>query len=278
MSKIAVVYAYYEKNEEYRKNLEFFINRGVYANDENIDYFIIVNGESDYAFPDYSNLKVIFRENVGFDFSGYNRGIEESRNTSKHYDYYTFINTSCRGPFLPEYCSTMKWTEPFLKLFQKDATIKMVGASINMWVRCFKPHVQTYFFMIENGALNYVKDSGLFDKNFTIMQNVVEQQEIELSLLLLRNNWNISCLIPEFQNIYYQQLIKQFDEGKCYPSILANNREYISGKTDEIIYSGKRCFGRDLHPYELIFIKTDSVFRKLSIDEINSLTDYFTWW
>ena len=154
----------------------------------------------------------------------------------------------------------------------------MVGPTINMYVRCFKPHVQSYFFMIQNDALDYVKSVGLFDKKFTVMQNVVYQQEIELSLLLLKNDWNISCLIPEFQNIYYQKLIKQFEEGECYSSILVNNREYISGVTDEIIYSGKRCFGRDLHPYEVIFMKTDNKVRKLSIDEIKSLTDYFTWW
>jgi hypothetical protein len=278
MTKIVVVYAYYEKNEEYRKNMEFFIKKGVYADDENIDYFIIVNGKTDYPFPQYSNLKVFFRENIGFDFAGYNRGIEESKKTGKYYDYYTFMNTSCRGPFLPDYCSTIKWTEPFLKLFQKDSTIKMVGPTINMYVRSFRPHVQSYFFMIENEALNYVKGVGLFDNSLIVMQNVVEQQEIELSLILLKNNWNISCLIPEFQNIYYQQLIKQFDQGGSYSSILVNNREYISGVTDEIIYSGKRCFGRDLHPYEVIFMKTDNQVRNLSIDEINSLTNYFTWW
>jgi len=278
MTKIAVVYAYYEKNEEYRKNMEFFINRGIYPNDESIDYFIVVNGESDYSFPQYSNLKVCFRENVGFDFAGYNRGIEESKKTGKQYDYYTFINTSCRGPFLPDYCSSIKWTEPFLKLFEKDSTIKMVGSTINMFVCCLKPHVQSYFFMIEKDALNYVKGIGLFDKSLTVMKNVIEQQEIELSLLLLKNDWNISCMVPEFQNIYYQEILKQFNEGGCYSSISMNNREYISGVTDEIMYSGKRCFGRDLHPYEVIFMKTDNQLRKLSIDEINSLTNYFTWW
>jgi len=132
--------------------------------------------------------------------------------------------------------------------------------------------------MIEKDALNYVKGIGLFDKSLTVMQNVIEQQEIELSLLLLKNDWNISCMVPEFQNIYYQEILKQFNEGGCYSSISMNNREYISGVTDEIMYSGKRCFGRDLHPYEVIFMKTDNQLRKLSIDEINSLTNYFTWW
>jgi hypothetical protein len=172
----------------------------------------------------------------------------------------------------------MKWTEPFVNLFQKDSTIKMVGVSINMLVRRFSPHVQSYFFMIENNALNYVKSTGLFDKNFSEIIDVVYQQEIELSLALLRNGWNISCMVPEFQNIYYQELIKQMNENGFYSLISINNRKYISGVTDEVIFTGKRCFGRDLHPYELIFMKTDNELRKLSIDEINSLTNYFTWW
>ena len=276
MSKIAVVYAYCEKNEEYKKNLDFFIKKGVYANDENIDYFIVVNGESNYSFPEYSNLKVFFRENEGFDFAGYNRGIEEAEKSGKHYDYYTFINTSCRGPFLPEYCSAMKWTEPFLKLFEKDYKIKMVGVSINFLFRSLRPHIQSYFFMIDNDALNYIRYEGLFNKSFGDLINVIESQEIDLSLLLLKKGWNISCIIPEYQNIDYSLLLKKFNEGGFYDSIELNNRIYKSSHSHgDIICFGKMCFGRDLHPYELIFIKTDKIVRKLSMDETESLTNYY---
>jgi len=276
MSKIAVVYAYYEKNEEYRKNLEFFIKMGVYANDENIDYFIIVNGETNYSFPEYSNFKVFFRENAGFDFAGYNRGIEEVKKTGKYYDYYTFINTSCRGPFLPTYCKNMKWTEPFLQLFQKDENIKMVGPSINLLTWSFRPHVQSYFFMIKNDALDYVKSAGLFDKTYTVILDVIENQEIELSLLLLRRGWNISSIIPEWQNINYAQLLSQLNERGSYSSISVNGREYkCQGRAGDILFKGKLCFGRDVHPYEFIFMKTDEIIRGLSIEEIKSLTNYY---
>jgi lipopolysaccharide biosynthesis protein len=275
MSKIAVVYAYYEKNEEYRKNLEFFVKKGIYANDNNIDYFIVVNGETNYSFPQYSNLKVFFRENEGFDFAGYNAGIEESRRTGKHYDYYTFINTSCRGPFLPDYCNNMKWTEPFLRLFEKDQNIKMVGPTINMLTWSFRPHVQSYFFMLKNDALNYVKSVGLFDNKFSEMVDVINKQEVELSLLLLRRGWNISSIIPEWQNINYSQLLNQLNENGCYSSISVNNRDFhCQGRAGDILYKGKLCFGRDAHPYELIFIKTD-IGRDLSTEEVKSLTKYY---
>lgn len=275
MSKIAIVYAYYEKNEEYRKNMEYFIKMGVYANDENMDYFIVVNGETNYSFPQYSNLKVFFRQNEGFDFAGYNRGIEESIKTGKCYDYYTFINTSCRGPFLPSYCRNMKWTEPFLQLFEKDETVKMVGSTINMLTWSFRPHVQSYFVMIKSDALDYIKNTGLFNRNFTLIIDVIENQEIELSLKLLRRGWNISSIVPEWQNINYPQLLSQLNERGTYSSISTNNYEFkCQGRAGDILHKGKLCFGRDVHPYELIFIKTDSV-RELSREEVKSITNYY---
>jgi len=36
------------------------VKKGLYANDENIDYFIDVNGITTYSFPHYSNVKVCY--------------------------------------------------------------------------------------------------------------------------------------------------------------------------------------------------------------------------
>jgi hypothetical protein len=271
MSKLAVIYAYFEKNEEYRTNLDYFVKKGVYPNDENIDYYFVVNGETNYVFPEYNNVQVVYRENVGFDFAGYNCGIQLAKNVQTTYDYYFFINTSCRGPFIPEYCERMKWTEPFLNLFKKDETIKLVGSTINMLTWSFRPHVQSYMFCIQQDALRYIEDtSNVFEKSYDNIMDVVGNQEIELSLCLLRNGWNISCLLPEWQNINYSLMLKQLVEGGTYSSITINNRTYNGTFYDgDITWPGKLCFGRDIHPYEVVFIKTE---RGVSSDEIKSLS------
>lgn len=276
MSKFAIIYAYYEKDEHYRKNLDYFIRFGVYPNDENFDYYFIINGETDYDFPQYSNLHVFFRENSGFDFAGYNRGIEKSlfNETDKPYEYFIFINASCRGPFLPCYCDSIKWSEPFLNLFTKDPKIEMVGVTINLLCSSFRPHIQSYFFMLKRKGLFYLKEKGLFDKSFDDMIDVIYKQEVEMSLLLLRNDMNISCIIPEFQNISYNKLLKQLNEGESHNSININNILFEKDTSSDILFPGKRCFGRDAHPYELIFIKTGNIYRKISTEEVESITNY----
>jgi hypothetical protein len=129
--------------------------------------------------------------------------------------------------------------------------------------------------MIKNDALNYVKSTGLFDKKFTEICHVIDNQEIEFSLLLLRKGWNISSIIPEWQNIDYSGLLNQLNEGGSYSSISVNNRTYhCQGRAGDILYKGKLCFGRDAHPYEIIFIKTDKS-RDLSVKEVESLTNYY---
>jgi hypothetical protein len=273
MSKIAVVYAYYEKKPEYRKNLDFFVKRGIYIDDENVDYYFVVNGHTDYAFPQKKNVKVFYRENVGFDFAGYNFGIQEIEKTEKFYDYYFFMNTSCRGPFMPEYCKNMKWFVPFIQLFEKDDNIKLVGSTINPLTWSFRPHVQSYLFALNEEGLNYVKTCGVFKKQYGSIKEVVDNQELELSLALLRNGWNISCLIPEYQNINYAQALRDLNEGGNYSAITLNNKTFhCTGTAGDITLPGNKCFGRDIHPYEVIFIKID---RGCSLDQINSITNYY---
>jgi len=273
MSKIAVIYAYYEKTPEYRKNLDFFVKIGIYIDDENVDYYFVVNGHTDYAFPQKKNVKVFYRENVGFDFAGYNFGIQEIEKTDKFYDYYFFMNTSCRGPFMPEYCKNMKWFAPFIQLFEKDDNIKLVGSTINPLTWSFIPHVQSYLFALNEEGLNYVKTSGVFKKQCGSIKEVADNQEVELSLAILRNGWNISCLIPEYQNINYAQAVRDLNEGGNYSAITLNNKTFhCTGTSGDITFPGNKCFGRDIHPYEVIFIK---IYRGCSPDQINSITNYY---
>jgi hypothetical protein len=71
---ISIIYSYYEKNEQYRTNLIYFLKKGYYR-DPQIDYTIVINGSHTINFPKEPNLKVIQRENTGFDFQGYYVGL-----------------------------------------------------------------------------------------------------------------------------------------------------------------------------------------------------------
>ena len=74
-----------------------------------------------------------------------------------------------------------------------------------------------------------------------------------MSTLVLQNGWNISCLIPEYQNINY------------------HDRAYSNKLIDDILWS-KNSLGREIQPYESIFIKTE---RGIGTDVIDTLTDHY---
>ena len=86
-------------------NLRFFVNNELKYR-QNIDYIIVINGyhcDDSIVFPDISNLTVIRRENVGFDFGGHNAALTHIDSIYKKYDYYFFMNSGVIGPIVPHY-------------------------------------------------------------------------------------------------------------------------------------------------------------------------------
>lgn len=269
---ILVIYAYYEKDDTYRENLEFFIKKGIY-DDDICDYIIVVNGEIKSDLPknvNKQNVRVLYRENKGYDYGAYDCALNSfANNELEKYKYFIFLNTSVRGPFIPKY-NKIKWYEPFINLIKED--VKLVGTTINILntsnsehsqiferMTGFKrphTHVQSQMFAMDLECLKFLMEKGLFQStNYNNMTEFIASKEIMMSQLVLKNNWNISCIIPEYQNINYRTL--NYDIN---PTSHNNDPNFMNG-----------CFGRTIHPYECIFIKTN---RYISINEINSITNY----
>lgn len=255
---LLVVYAYFEENRvrDTHLNYDFFI-KNAYINDSLIHYIFVINGSCTINMFKSHNISIINRTNEGYDFGAYSCGL---KSCDKEYDYYFFLNSSVRGPFiLPFY--KIKWYMPYILLIKDN--IKLVGSSINVMNFSndkYSPHVQSYAFMMDNEAITFLLRSGFFDVNYNNYADVVNNKEIYMSTLILKNGWNISALIPEYQDIDYTNIYK---DKKFKSSIVYKNN---------ILFPGKLCNGRDLHPYELIFMKVNKL---LSINEINSLTHYF---
>ena len=122
-NNICCLYAYYEKDDLYKKNFEYFLENGIL---DNVDYYIIINGLCTVDIPKKENIQIYNRENKGYDFGAYSYGIKK---LNKEYNYYFFLNTSVEGPYLKD--NNKPWTEYFLQLFNKD--VKLVGTSINIY-------------------------------------------------------------------------------------------------------------------------------------------------
>ena len=168
MNNTLVLYCYFEKNDDYKNNLLYFLNNGI---EENIDYIFIINGNNTINIPSSKNIKIIYRDNIGYDFSAYGEALKNIH--IDKYKYFFFINTSVRGPFLPNYIK-LSWTEPFKNLLKND--VKLVGSTINLTEdldfnnldipyekKKYYPHVQSQMFATDLECLKFLINKDIFD-------------------------------------------------------------------------------------------------------------------
>jgi hypothetical protein len=240
-NKYVCFYAYYEKNEEYKENFKYFLNNGGLL--DNVDYYFILNGKCTVSIPDRKNIKIIKRENKGFDFGAWSHTI--TNYLDRDYDYYIFINTSVRGPY------NKNWLNIFLDLFNKD-DVRLVGSTIcimdHPWwenIYGYPPpysHVQSMFFILDDIGFKFLKNKDFFNdeeilNKETKIDNIVFNKEVKLSQLLLKNNWNINCYVDKYRDLDYR--------------IIKNN---INPSSWDVNHKNA-YFGRTLEPEEVIFYK-----------------------
>ncbi len=260
-NKYACIYAYYEKNKRYKNNFEYFLYNGGIL--DNIDYYIVINGTSTVKFPENDNINVIYRQNLGNDFGGFAHVIENY--IKKEYDYLIFLNASVIGPYNISENSNNTWLDEFLKLFNKD--VKLVGTTINIIDKSTYlilpnlynknhetlAHVQSMFFILDNEAFNYLKNLNFFDEkeiNTYDYNNVVLKKEIGMSQLILKNNWNINCMLPLYRDIDYRKIDEDFNPSGINP--------YIRGN----------YFNNNITPEDVIFYKSYMIEEYAIIDYI----------
>jgi hypothetical protein len=285
--RVLVVYCFYPKNVVYIDNLMFFLDQcvGWGASPRfQLDYHFCINGPCDIDVvalararaPAGSRVSSIKRPNEDYDFGAYSDALTAVSVTGKlpSYDFYFFLNTSVRGPFVPPYFKG-HWLDPFVDLLVGDVhlcgtTINVLGAigqsqeaqafrDVTGWSPPFT-HVQSQVFCLDRVGMKHLDDEDFFSSRSsngrpvqTDFVKFIAEKEIMMSQLLLRRGFNIACLVPEYQGIDYRS---------CTGDI---NPSSFSG---DACFSGA-CFGRTLHPYEVVFIKVN---RGLMPAEIMSLT------
>ncbi len=241
-NKYVCIFAYYEKDETYKENLNYFINNGIY---DNIDYFIIINGTCTVNIPNKKNINVIYRENKGYDFGAWNYCVNQI--LKKSYDYYIFLNSSVRGPYLDN--NKKNWLDEYLKLFN-DPDIKLVGSSINIYTDNDKleeiykskgpyTHVQSMFFILNKEGFEFLKINNFFNKDYDDFHDLIIHKEVRMSQMILKNNWNINCILSKYSNYDYRKVNHNFNPTGTDP------------------YWKNSYFGESINPYEVIFYKNN---------------------
>ena len=232
-----VLYVFHEYNEI----VKHFINKAIFKDDK-VDFLLICNNENKIEIdkPDY--VKIIYRKNEGYDFGGWSYGLI-TNNLYKNYENFIFVNSSVIGPFLkPE--NNSKWTDIFINGLTND--IKIFGSSINTCCDCsfvtdrFNPasHVQSYLFSMNIDTVDFLINKGIFSITNYISDktHVILFKEVYMSHLILKEGWNIGCLLKCYKDYDFKDLNKKI----IYGNIITN--QYYNNLWNE---------------YETVFIKTN---------------------
>lgn len=250
MPQTLVTYHYYEKDSSYRDNLIHFLSFGY---SKEADYIIIIAGDHTLDLPKANNISYIFTENLNNDFGGYCYVINNAIDIHQ-YEFFFFINSSVRGPFLT-IRDKKPWTEYFIEQLEPDTGI--IGSTINIlpansfcatsYVQVYGEainysHVQTTSYLLPKKSLLHLLKEGFYDTSgIPDKEEAIRDYELRLSQLIKNQGWNLKCLLPEYNKIDYRL-----------------PHEEINPTSDK----GDACFkdsyfGRTVNPNEIIFIKTN---------------------
>lgn len=250
-SRSLVFYHFFQKDLTYVANLCHFLEFG-YQTDK--DYLIIISGKCSLDLPTAANIRYVYAENRNNDYGGYCSALKACDNLND-YDNFFFINSSVRGPYFVHGSSSNDWTTPFTNLLIGNAGL--VGSTINILPpstpesRFYQAnfggvppysHVQTTAYAMNKAVLIKLMDSGFFDEDATLSKEaVVAQYELGLSQFALNLGLNLKCLLPEYNQVDYRKAHKEINPTSVNGDVLFRNA----------------YFGRTVHPYECMFIKTN---------------------
>lgn len=248
--KDLLIYHYFEKDVSYRDNFLHFLIFGVQKSN---DYVMIISGKCTLELPDLPNIRYVFSESNRSDYGGYAQLINQDLELNP-YQHVFFINSSVRGPFVPTFCK-QAWYTYFLDQLQNDVGI--VGSSICILKEDFRhsnayqerfgghppySHVQTMAYVMPKSVLNQLIADGFYKVDRDSSKSLaIENYEIHLSQLILQQGKNLRCLLPEFNGIDYRK-----------PHSNPNPTSTIGDPNEVLGY-----FGRSVHPYEVLFVKTN---------------------
>ncbi|QKF94527.1 hypothetical protein QKU48_gp1069 [Fadolivirus algeromassiliense] len=236
-----ISYAYYETNKTIF-NLEYFSEMGI-INDKKYLYIIVINGEKcSVKLPDYDNVIVLRRPNVGYDFGGHKHALEWVTNkygTILPFKYYIFLNCSVIGPFLPTYFpQNIHWSTIFTSRITNK--IKLVGTTISCLHEKHKeyagPKIGGYFFVTDTIGLQLmINRKDIFMDHETKINAIAAEYKVTNSIF--DGGYGIDCLLYKYQGIDW----KDKNYIKFYEDIHPDRQgEY---------------FGLSIHPFEVVFHK-----------------------
>lgn len=207
--------------------------------------------------PDF--LLEIRRPNIGWDFGAYADGLrfmnldkevvaeveeDKKQDVNKNNNMRVFfINDTVFGPCLPWWIrAKTNWIQIFSELITED--VKLAGTTINACSARYptQPHVQSMFLVTDAIGLQIAWKKGTIFIAHNKKQDVIGYSEVGFSSAILEAGYNIDCTATALRGYNYRV-----------------ERPWLGDPSYEGAYHGFT-----VHPYEVIFMKTNRIGRDLS--------------
>jgi lipopolysaccharide biosynthesis protein len=240
MTKTLVLFVFHELNDRIRT----FICQAIFF-DADTDFILISNDKSNELrlstlLPPY--VKVLYRDNIGYDFGGWSDGLLEGE-LYRGYENFIFVNSSVVGPFIVPYYKG-RWTDIYLG--ELTDTLQLFGSTINtIQDPLNKSHVQSYIFAMKRETLEFLMINGIFSRQYA--QNFGEaiwNKEILMSRMIIARGGNIGSLLPQYKGVDFR-----FHER--------SPESYGIQFLDDVMFQGFR--GSLWNEFQLVFVKGNRI-------------------
>ena len=254
-----ISYYFFDDGLYARQNLKAFLSSPPLPD----SYYIFYGVDVDLSrivyksWPAFNQYECEVVENKLFDFQGFKLSIKRFL-SNKNFEYLFILNSTAAGPFVPSQVK-LEWTQNFIGLISDD-NVGLVGSTISVLDgnrlegQHFKaktgitwpvyPHVQSFCMCLTRKCVERLHESQFFDeipKNISTRLDAIALYEINLSVRLLLMGFKLRCLIPGTDVCLVGQALQ-----------LGKNL-----RTPHCDFGLRNAyFGRDISPYEAIFIKT----------------------
>lgn len=197
-NRVLVVYVYSNTNLFSKSNLEFFIHEAVNKS-RNVDYYIILQQSNNNTINE-KDLPIlpVYAHYITHDDRCYYLGtigwfLSSDRIHIEDYEYFIFLNSFARGPYLVAYYEYMQWYYAFTR--RLNNRIKLVGATLNC-----EPiiHVESYFWVMDKQGLMILLNNGTIFACARSQFDARYFREIPASRVIINAGFGIDVMMKKY--------------------------------------------------------------------------------
>ncbi|KAK0722321.1 hypothetical protein B0T26DRAFT_674041 [Lasiosphaeria miniovina] len=272
-SRPLVLYAYSDKADGIPlQNLKFFLSQGLHGA---ADFVFIFQGESNASalvpVESHANVRVVQRANTCYDLGAYGEVLRKD-DLWKRYSRFVLLNTSLRGPFIPHWspASASCWTDLFLD--QLTDRVKLVGMTANCWPRF---HVQSMIWATDSVGidllLNPPPSTNSSSKAATAAADQFGDATQPVGLAGCYDGWDAAVHAEVGATALIRDAGYEVDVMMAAFHASANYIDECDSSANGDVLRPGAYFGTDVHPYELVFMKTN---RGVNPVQVGRLTEW----